>query len=217
MNKLLVSNIINLDSGFYNLEFITKKSILNIKGEVNIYILNSKIEELIINIEDNCILNIYKYDELLKNNIIIKINENNNTEVNLNGTYISEDNILLQVDNYIKGNNNKSNINVRSISNKNYFKAIINVEIEKDTINNIALEDLKGINNGGFISIEPNIKCASNEVSANHLTTIGILDKDSINYLMSKGISEEKAKEILLKGFINSNMDEYMKKLLGGE
>lgn len=217
MNKLLVSNIINLDSGVYNLEFNTKKSILNIKGEVNIYILNSKIEELIINIEDNSILNIYKYDELLKNNITIKINENNNTEVNLNGTYISEDNILLQVDNYIKGNNNKSNINIRSISNKNYSKAIINVEIEKDTINNIALEDLKGINNGGFISIEPNIKCASNEVSANHLTTIGILDKDSINYLMSKGISEEKSKEILLKGFINSNIDEYIKKLLGGE
>ena len=217
MNKLLVSNIINLDSGYYNLEFNTKKATLNIIGNVYIYILNSNIEEIIINLEDNSTLNVYKYDELLKNNVIIKINENNNTEVNFNGTYISEKDILLQVDNYIKGNNNKSNIFIRCISNKDYSKLIINVDIEKDTINNIALEDLKGINNGGFISIEPNIKCASNEVIANHLTTIGILDKESINYLMSKGISEDKAKEILLKGFINSNLDKFMKNLLGGE
>jgi len=217
MNKLLVSNIINIDGGNYILEFNTKKSILNINGEVNIYILNSKIEELIINLEDNSTLNIYKFDKFLNNNIFVEIYENNNTIVNFNGSFTSNDDILVKINNYIKGNNNKSNINIRSISNKNYSKIIINVDIDKDTVNNIALENLKGINNGGFISIEPNIKCASNEVIANHLTTIGILDKDSINYLMSKGISEEKGKEILLKGFINSNMDKYMKKLLGGD
>lgn len=217
MNKLLVSNIINLDSGNYNLEFNTKKSILNINGNVNVYIINSKIEELTINLEDNSTLNIYKYNELLNNNVFIEIFENNNTEMNFNGTFTNTEDVSLNINNYIKGNNNKSNINIRSISNKNYSKIIINVDIDKHTINNIALEDLKGINNGGFISIEPNIKCKSNEVTANHLTTIGILDKDSINYLMSKNISENKAKELLIKGFINSNMDEYMKKILGGE
>ena len=93
-------------------------------------------------------------------------------------------------------------------------KIIINVEVAKDTINNIALEDLKGINDGGLIHIEPNIKCYSNEVVANHLTTIGCLDKDMINYLMSKGISSCIAKTLLKKGFIYSNIN---KEFFGGD
>ena len=66
MNKLLVSNIINLASGFYNLEFNNKKATINITGNVCIYILNSNIEEIVINLDDNSILNVYKYDKLLK-------------------------------------------------------------------------------------------------------------------------------------------------------
>ena len=112
---------------------------------------------------------------------------------------------------------NKSVINVRNICNNKTSEVVINVDIKKDTLNNIALEDLKGINNGGFIHIEPNIICESNEVEANHLTTIGNLDKRLIDYLMSKSIKENDAKNILLKGFIFSNMDEFIKDKIGGE
>lgn len=217
MNKLLVGSIINLDKGKYILEFKNKDAVINVNGEVSIYIINENLNKLVINIEDGSSLNIYKYDELLKNDVNIVINEKNNTLVNFNGTYISENDVLLNVFNYIKGNNNESKINIRNLSNKNNSKIIINVDIEKDTFNNIALEDIKGLNNGGNISIEPNIMCRSNEVVANHLTTIGEFDKDSISYLMSKGLSENSAKKLLLNGFIYSNMDEYMKTLLGGD
>jgi len=216
MNKLLVSDIINLDDGIYNLDFINKSSTINVLGNVIIYIVDKNIENLIINLEDNSNLTIYKYDKLLKNNLNIIINQNNNSNIFYNASYINEEDINLKIDNYIKGNNNNSNIVIRNISNNNYSNMVINVEVFSNTINNIALEDLKGINNGGLIRIEPNIKCASNEVTANHLTTIGTLDKDSINYLTSKGINEINAKNILLKGFIFSNMDDYIKKL-GGE
>jgi len=217
MNKLLVSNIINLDSGIYNLEFNSDKAIINASGDITIYIINAKLKELSINLEDHCNLNIYKFDKLLNDNLNIIINENNDTVIDFNETFINDEDVFLKINNYIKGNNNESKINIRNVSNKNYSKIEINVEVLKDTINNIALEDLKGINNGGFIQIEPNIKCASNEVSANHLTTIGVLDKDSVSYLMSKGISEKLAEDILLKGFIFSNMDEYIKKTMGGD
>ena len=109
------------------------------------------------------------------------------------------------------------NINIRSVSNNENIKIIVDVDIEKDTFNNTALEDLKGLNNGGMIHIEPNIMCRSNEVVANHLTTIGTFDQEVVEYLMSKGISEIKVKELLLNGFIYSNMDKYMKDLLGGD
>ena len=216
MNKLLVSDIINLNEGIYNIDFKDNKSIINVSGNVVIYIINQVINELIINLENESKLTIYKYDKSLKGNIKIKINQKHNSNIEYNSSYISEEDVNLTINNDILGNNNNSNIVIRNISNNNYSNIVINVKIKENTINNIALEDLKGINNGGFIKIEPNIICNSNEVTANHLTTIGILNQDEVNYLMSKGISEEKVKEILLNGFIYSNMDDYIKNL-GGE
>lgn len=216
MNKLLVSDIISLDKGIYNIEFKNNKSIINIKEDVILYIINQNINELEFNLEENSNLTIYKFDKWLNSDIYIKINQNNNSSIVYNSSYINEENTNLKIDNIITGDNNKSNIKIRNISNKNNSNIVINVKVNKNTKNNIALEDLKGINNGGFITIEPNIMCSSNEVNANHLTTIGILNQDEISYLMSKGISIDKSKEILLKGFIYSNMDEYIKNL-GGE
>lgn len=217
MNKLLVSGIINLDSGSYILEFNNEDVTININGEVNVYIVNEDIKKIIFNLEDGSKLNIYKYDNVLKNNIDIIINENNNTSVNLNNTYINESNVEVKIKNYINGNNNHSNINIRNVSNKDNSKIIVDVYIKENTINNTALEDLKGLVNGGFIHIEPNIICSSNEVVANHLTTIGTFNNTELEYLMSKGLSIESSKELLLKGFIYSNMDEFMKNLLGGD
>ena len=217
MNKLLVSNIIDIKSGSYELDFKEKKSIINIKGNVTLYIIDKLIDEIIINVEDNSTLNFYKYDRLLKNNILFKIIANNNTEINFNLAYINEDNIKIDILNDILGHNNKSNINIRNISNKNVSQIKANVHVYKDTKDNICLEDLKGINNGGYIEIEPNIICDSYEVVANHLTTIGSLDKEMINYLNSKGISERKCRELLLNGFIFSNMESYIKDLVGGD
>lgn len=217
MNKLLVSGIINLDSGSYILEFNNEDVIINVNGDVNVYIVNEDIKKIIFNLEDGSKLNIYKYDNVLKNNIDIIINENNNTSVNLNNTYINESNVEVKIINYINGNNNHSNINIRNVSNKDNSNLIVDVYIKENTINNTALEDLKGLVNGGFIHIEPNIMCSSNEVVANHLTTIGTFNNTELEYLMSKGLSIDSSKELLLKGFIYSNMDEFMKSLLGGD
>lgn len=217
MNKLLVSDIIDLNTGNYNLVCESKRLDININGEVNIYLNNEKLSLLTLNIKDNSILKIYKFNNKKENDLVVNIYQNNNSKLNYNEAFINELDNKLIINNYIKGNNNESVINVRNICNNNSSQVIINVEIDKDTINNIALEDLKGINNGGFIQIEPNIVCLSNEVSANHLTTIGSIDKVSLDYLMSKGISLDNAKKILLKGFIYSNMDEYFKTNFGGD
>lgn len=218
MNKLLVSDILNLNSGSYNLDFNTQEAIINIKEDVTIYILNNKsLNKLTINLEENSILKLYKFDKVIDNNVNVIINQNNNSKLYYNATFINKENVVLKIDNYIKGNNNESNINIRNISNNNLSKIKINVDVTKNTINNIALEDIKGINNGGYIQIEPNIICETNEVVANHLTTIGTTDKYLIQYLMSKGINKENAKKIILKGFILSNMDNNFIDLIGGE
>lgn len=217
MNKLLVSDIIDLNTGSYILECSSKKLNINIKDEVTIYLKNQVLNELNIKLEDNSHLNIYIFNNRHESNLVVNITQNNDSKLDYNTSIINELENNLTINNYIKGNNNASNINVRNVCEDNESKIIINVEVEKNTTNNIALEDLKGINNGGFIHIEPNIVCLSNEVTANHLTTIGSFDKDVLNYLMSKGISLSIAKIILKKGFIYSNMDEYFKTNFGGD
>ena len=215
MNKLLVSDIINLKSDNYHIKIKSKDVVNNIDGHTKLYLVNENVHKIDLNLRENSNLEVYLYNSKLSNDLIININQNKLTKVNLNISIISNANCELTVNNNIEGNNNSSLINSRIISNKELMKMIINVKIEKNTLNNIALEDLKGVNNGGFVHIEPNIICLSNEVSANHLTTIGSLNKDMLNYLMSKGLEEEVAKELLLQGFKYSNMDEYIKNLEG--
>lgn len=217
MNKLLVSDIINLDTGSYILDCQKNTLSINITGKVTIYLKNQMLNELNIKLDDDSILNIYKFNNKNESNLVVNINQNNNSKLNYNESIINELENNLTINNYINGDNNESKINIRNICEDKNSKVIINVEIAKDTINNIALEDLKGINNGGFIHIEPNIVCLSNDVCANHLTTIGGFDEEVLNYLMSKGINISIAKAILKKGFIYSNMDEQIKNNFGGE
>ena len=211
MNKLLVSDNIKINDGSYELDI--KSNIVNITvdGNVILYLINQLLDKLSIELIDNSKLIIYKFNKYNENNIEIIINQNNSTKLIYNEAIINKEDNKVIINNNIKGNNNKSEINIRNISDNNNSDIIINVNISKNTMNNIALEDLKGINNGGFIHIEPNIICDSNEVEANHLTTIGSIDEELISYMNSKGINSNNAKELILKGFIYSKMDEYIK------
>lgn len=211
MNKLLVSDIIKLDNNIYELDIKSKEIDIEINGNVTLYLINQILEKINITISDNSNLILYKFNNYKESDLEVIINQNNNSTLIYNEAIINQKDNKLIINNYIKGNNNKSIINIRNISNKNNSNIVINVDIKKNTFNNIALEDLKGINNGGNIQIEPNIICESNEVEANHLTTIGSIDENYISYLNSKMIDTEKAKELLLKGFIYSKMDNYIK------
>lgn len=213
MNKLLVSDIIDLENGEYTLKVNSKDLVVKIKSNVTIYLINENLNKLDIIMQDNSNLKIYIFNKIWHNNLDVNIKQVNNSKINFNMSYTNDSNSNLIINNYLDGNNNESIINTRCVSNIGNSKVIINVNVAKDTINNIAVEDIKGINNGGFVHIEPNIIVLSNEVEANHLTTIGSLDKDAINYLLSKGISNKDAKDLLLNGFIYSNMDNYIKSL----
>ena len=213
MNKLLVSDIIDLENGEYTLKVNSKDLVVNIKSNVTIYLINENLNKLDIIMQDNSNLKIYIFNKIWHNNLDVNIKQVNNSKINFNMSYTNDSDSNIIINNYLEDNNNESIINTRCVSDKENSKIIINVNVAKDTINNIAVEDIKGINNGGFVHIEPNIIVLSNEVEANHLTTIGSLDKEAINYLLSKGISNKDAKDLLLNGFIYSNMDNYIKSL----
>jgi hypothetical protein len=213
MNKLLISDDVCLNNNSYELKLNSKEVTIEIEGNVKVYLINQKTNILNIKIKDNSELLLYKFNNI-ENNLIVNIYQNNDSRLFYNESITNNLDNLLTINNYIDGNNNESNINIRNVCNNLNSVIDINVYIKKDTTNNVALEDLKGITNGGGIHIEPNIVCESNEVVANHLTTIGNINEDAINYLMSKGITNDDAKELLIKGFIYSNMDNYIKEIM---
>lgn len=217
MNNLLVGSKCHLSNGSFLINAEDELLEISIQDEVNVYLFNQNIRNLVLNVSDHSVINFYQYNDNLINDLKITINQNNNSVVNFNASFKNEANILVKLDNYINGNNNSSNIKFRNISNCEYSKMNINVYVKSKTKNNVALEDLRGITNGGNVEIEPNIICESNETIANHLTTIGVINREEIDYLMQKGISKEIAKQILLNSFIISNMNINMKNLIGGD
>lgn len=49
---------------------------------------------------------------------------------------------------------------------------------------------------------EPELEIEANNVKASHAASVGMVDKDQIRYLMSRGISLESAKEEIVRGFL---------------
>jgi Fe-S cluster assembly protein SufB len=48
----------------------------------------------------------------------------------------------------------------------------------------------------------PNIKIRNNDVTIAHEATVGKLSEEDVFYLMSRGISKEEAKAMIVNGFI---------------
>lgn len=58
-----------------------------------------------------------------------------------------------------------------------------------------------------FIESKPFLEILAHEVFCTHGSTTGMLNKEHIHYFASRGISIEKAKQLLIKGFINDLID----------
>lgn len=58
-----------------------------------------------------------------------------------------------------------------------------------------------------FTTTKPILDVRNNNVSASHGAKIHTFNKDNIFYLMARGLSEKQAKEVVLKGFIDSLFD----------
>jgi Fe-S cluster assembly protein SufD len=65
---------------------------------------------------------------------------------------------------------------------------------------------------------KPELEIYADDVKCSHGSTSGNLDENSIFYLMSRGISKEDAKKLLINGFlidvVNKITDEHAKELI---
>jgi len=180
------------------------KKVVNIIDDVNDITYDSLDNE-------ELIINYFNHDN---DDINITVNQNSNSKVVINYSAFNKKESNVNVKNQINGNNNKFVINVRMIALDKHANVNVTSKVKEGTINNEVIEDLKGLNENGTITLMPILEIDTNEVNAQHFATIGNYDKNQIFYLESKGISKDKAKELVKKSFIYNLFSEEFIKLL---
>ena len=59
----------------------------------------------------------------------------------------------------------------------------------------------------------PNLEILENDIKAGHAATVGRINDLELFYLMSRGLSEEKAKQLIVDGFLQSIISQFPKEL----
>jgi Fe-S cluster assembly protein SufD len=59
----------------------------------------------------------------------------------------------------------------------------------------------------------PNLEILENDIKAGHATTVGRVNDLELFYLMSRGLSEQSAKTLIVKGFLKSMIEEFPEKM----
>ena len=210
MNKLLVVEDKKLDSGEFNLD-IKKDISITIENDVIIHDINNDNRKINIIINKDSKLKLYIVKELISD-YDIHITLLNKAFLEFNMLLINKDNNQVKINIEMTQDKAKSVINIRGI-NKEYnsnLDIICNGYIKENTKDNELIENMKGliIHNNDTIKISPIMIIDTNEVSANHLVTIGSFREEELFDLQSKGLSETLAKELLINSFLKGNMEE---------
>ncbi len=181
--------------------------VINVSGKVTIKEINNlKDNSYIINVFKNSILNYYKNDKNFSNNINIIMNAGDNSTISFNYSFECLKPCKINILTNLNGNNIKSNIKIHGVTSKrgsSYIEA--NAIVKKNTINNEINEEIKVLKlNDEESVIKPNLQVNTNNIIASHNTTCKMIDKESLFYLMSKGLSKAKAINLIKEGFLNN-------------
>ena len=223
MNKIQIDKdkIINLEDDEYqlvinhdcNIEFIVNKTI---NSKVSILVKSSNINiKILLESNSSLIINQLGCDS----SINYDVNINNNSNLYVVDSIISKVDSINNINLSHKGNNSEIKFYTNGINLENkkmYYN--VNGIISKD-ISDVYLEENSKIINikDGDSKIIPNLIVDSKDISANHSAYIGTLDNETLNYLMSRGIEKDKAKDLIIKSILlskmNLNIDEFIKEI----
>lgn len=154
---------------------------------------------------EEVIINFYCEDPKDMN---INITQSNNTKLVINYSIINSNDINIDINNNILGNNNKTIIKLRCVAKDKHANIRVCSKANENTKDNIIDEDLKAILENGSANLEPILEIETSEVMANHYATVCSYSQDELFYLTSKGISENKAKDLIKNSFIYSLFSE---------
>lgn len=235
MNKIIICNNILVDYRDDNIDINNNKVKFISNGEYIIDLINSNIVNLDIEILDNIDVKLFIFSR--DNNIVVNnhyvlgdssnltINKfyynksvNENVVVDLNGRKSSINykfsSISRGIEEYhIIVNHNHHNVSSK-ISNKcvglnnSKIKLEIDSILDKGNLNCIMDQNSRILSLGDMDAcIIPNMFIDEDSVDARHGSVIGRISEEEIFYLMSRGISEKDAVNLVVKGLIISNLN----------
>lgn len=191
MEKIILNN--------ETIELVDNDLEITIDGVCKLYIIN-KSYKLVINLSDNSKLDVYDFNETNTNNSLV-INQSNNTEFNYYHSFKIDGDKLLDIKAYINGNKNINKINIYGISN-GYANILVDGIVKQGSKDNVLDENIKVLTIGGKCFTKPMMHINVKECIANHNTAISNVREDEIFYLMSKGITRDKAVELISDGYL---------------
>lgn len=214
MNRIIVEQKeLKLNDQDVIIEKILKENlILHIYGKVNCGVLNlPKVSNIEIYLHDKAIFNIDLFVQLDNSNNKINIYSAFQSNLNLSYACNYKNENILEIKNHITDNETKTNILVKAVENKGTIEIKAEGLVLKNTYSNIFNESIKVlVNYNNSVKIKPDLIINNNEVIANHNATISNISEKDLFYLMSKGIKEEMAIQLIKLGFLREvlNLDE---------
>ena len=196
MNKIeydTQKNLLNIPSG---------PSILNITDSMEIKKIIFPKEEF----EEQSHLELHALETLENRNGKMKIESKTDSSLIFHLGLLTKGKNNLTIQNEVSGSHAKSEIKIRLVGEENSHTVVQTTGIlKKDTVENQFLEDVKYLNEEqSYIECLPELFVDSNEVEASHNVSIGCIREEDLFYLESKGISEEKARQVIRECFLKS-------------
>ena len=214
MNKILVNNKekeIILDSGKYKFQENGTFSLEIENIEKDIFLVVSENIKVVLNVlSKNTNLKIHVYLEknakLVLNHLVI---EGSNASFELNYSVLSSKNSKNKIEVKHQSAKTKSLLKNHGFSRK-HANLIFDVSayITKGCNKCISKQDNQIIENENSLSmINPNLYIENYDIEASHSAYVGEFRENELFYLMSRGLSEEASKFLLLKSFLIGSFD----------
>ena len=174
-------------------KIIEKSSIFNIYQE-----------DINVEINKKCDVVIYHY--IIDKDVNVNISLNAiGANVEYHCSHINYDNNKVNVSICHNSSDTISNIYNHNVNNRK-LDFLINGIVRKDMNGSVCNQDNQIINiRNGKSTICPNLLIDNYDTSSRHSAYIGKFDMDKIFYLKSRGLSEKRAYQLLLKSFLIQN------------
>jgi len=103
--------------------------------------------------------------------------------------------------------NTRANVQVKAVldgQSKLTFNGLIKVLPQAQKTQSYLREDVLLLSKDAQSLGAPQLEIEANDVKASHGSTVGRIDDEQLFYLASRGIDKEEAKKLIIKGFIDS-------------
>jgi len=198
------NNFINMSNHFKLTEnAILKNYKLNLNNNSNLYYSHEDIELYKNSISENCLIS--GGSDFVKNDIICNLKEEFSSAfvngiLQLNGNQQHE---IRSTINHLSENTKSYQLIKSSLMEKSkaVYQGKIFVDSKAQKTDGYQLSKGILLNDGTEFNAKPELEIYADDVKCSHGSSSGNLDENKIFYLMTRGLSKDEAKQILLDGF----------------